>query len=231
MSDIVLYPFSTPIVLTDVLFDQYGGNFANSNEFQRQAAYVLAEELISDDIDTLLLNSRVTGTYVYNRSYSQNFRITLGYGYVTNVVQTKFIDFEGNTYYTITGTDNIFVGLRDPERGIIDLSHAVKNCGCHSASRLSPYKIQVVYECGLPSGTAYSPKVLLATTTVANIMLNEIIGWGNEGVGDVGVQEFRNQEYSEKRTKLKNTVYGNSARANFAWKILKKLRKRRRVSL
>jgi hypothetical protein len=95
----------------------------------------------------------------------------------------------------------------------------------------SPYKLRVVYEAGLPSGTSYQPHVLLALTTMAGVFLNEIIGFGNEGDGDVGIEKFRNQQYSEERKFLLRTTFGASAKAQFVWKLLGSLRRYRQVGL
>jgi hypothetical protein len=94
-----------------------------------------------------------------------------------------------------------------------------------------PYRIDVVYNVGFSSGTSHQPKVLMALTTYASIIMNEFLGYGNEAPGDIGVQEFSNQQYSEKRVKLINTVFGASPRAQFAHRLLTSLRKRRYVNL
>ncbi|GAG89388.1 unnamed protein product, partial [marine sediment metagenome] len=59
----------------------------------------------------------------------------------------------------------------------------------------------------------------------------EFVGYGNEGPGDVGIVEFSNQQYKEKRRGLLNTVFGDSPKAKWAWRQLTRLRKRRHVSL
>jgi len=227
--NILVYPYSTPIVLTDRIFNDYGGLLDGSTEDQRNAAYVLAEETVTEAINTLPLRTMVTGTHLYR--VIEPHRVVLDYAYVHYIHTTRFIDFQENIYYTVNGTDNVYVSLRDAERGIADIGYAVSNCQCHSGARPSPYHVQFVYEAGLPSGTAYSPKVLLALTTYSKIILNEIIGYGNEAPGDVGVVEFSNQQYREKRKELKNTAFGNSAQANFANKLLEPLRQHRNIKL
>jgi hypothetical protein len=67
----------------------------------------------------------------------------------------------------------------------------------------------------------------MALVTYADIILQEMIGYGNEAPGDVGVQEYANQEYREKRVGLIRTSFGTSARANFAHRMLSRLRKYR----
>ena len=221
------YPFSDPIVLTDVIYDAYGGNTANTTKEQRQAAYWLAEQKASEDIGTLLAKTIVTGTHQYVSN-----KVMLEYGYVDRVILTRFIDFEDSIYFTVSGTANVYVSLYDQPRGLVDIAYALNACNCHSTSRPNPYKVQFVYECGLPSGTVFNSRdILLALTTYAEIMVNEIVGFGNEAPGDVGISEFSNQQYSEKRKGLINTVFGASPRANFAHRLLTRLRNYRLVGL
>jgi hypothetical protein len=87
------------------------------------------------------------------------------------------------------------------------------------------------YTAGLPTGTASSPKFLLALSTFSDMVLNQIEGYGNEADGLVGVSEFKNQDYSEKRHNLKRTIFGSSARAQFVSNLFTRYRKLRYVGL
>ncbi len=71
----------------------------------------------------------------------------------------------------------------------------------------------------------------MALSTYATIVINEIVGYGNEASGDVGIEEFSNQQYKEKRRGLLNTVFGDSPKARWAWRQLARLRKYRYVGL
>jgi hypothetical protein len=71
---------------------------------------------------------------------------------------------------------------------------------------------------------------MLGLCTYADLILNEIVGWGNEGAGDVGISEFSNQQYRELR-RIKNTNFGSSPRAIFANRMLQKLRRYRYVGM
>jgi hypothetical protein len=213
------YPYSSPIILTDAIFTAYGGHTGTSVNAQRQASYFIAERTATEDINTLLLPTVVTGTHLYSRSLD----FMLDYGYVNSIIETKFIDKTEYTYFTVTGIDNVYVGLKDDLRGEVELTSW--------AYDPMLYKIQIVYNAGLPSGTSFSPDVLLGLTTYADIILNEILGYGNEAPGDVGVQSFRNINYYETRVGLIRTVFGTSARAQFAHKLFTQLRKYRYVGL
>lgn len=90
---------------------------------------------------------------------------------------------------------------------------------------LPPYNIQVAYQSGLATGTYTSKSMLMALTIVAQINLNEIdVSLSNESIGDVGIESFTNQKYSEKRVRLGNTAFGNSPMANRAARLVRKLR-------
>ena len=223
-----LYPFSTPIILTDDIFESYGGNTGTTTAAQRQAAFAIAEELVSEDIGTFLLPVRVTGSYQFQ--YNQP-PITLDHGYINTIHLIRLYDTQENVYYTISGTANIYASLRDDVYGILDIHYLITNCQGCGYSQYTPYKFEVVYTAGLPTGTANHPNFELALTMVSTGILNQMLGYGNETTGDIGVQEFANQEYREKRTKLKKTVYGDSATMQFVHKLLKRWRKFRYVKL
>jgi hypothetical protein len=222
------YPLSNTIILTDAIFIANGGSTGTSTAAQRNAAYFISEEAVSRDIPTLLLPVVVTGTYTWEE-YTKY--ITTEWAYVSEVILTRFLDIEESVYYTVSGTANVYVSLRDSERGQIDIHSVFANCRCASGFNPFPYHIQLVYRAGLPTGTANRPNVLLALSTYADEVLQEIIGWGNETPGIVGVQSFKNQDYSEIRTKLSKTAFGSSPRAQFVKNLLVGLRRRRYVKL
>lgn len=222
-----LYPYNNSIILTDTIFQLYGGIFGNSTPELREVAYVVAEEAFTDDVGTLLLPTIVTGTY----SYNQLQPIITDYAYVSRVILTRFIDEEEEIYYTVSGTDNIYVSLRSDTYGIVDVHYMLSNCKCVTSWHPYPYHVQVIYEAGLPTGTASNPRILLALTTFADMVLNQIEGYGNEADGLVGVDNFKNQDYTEVRHNLKRTAFGSSAKAQFISDLLVGLRKHRYVGL
>jgi len=222
------YPFTTPLILTDDIFINYGGGTGTTTTAQRQAVYAIAEEFVVRDINTFLLPYIVTGTYPLTYDL---LPIILDYGYVNSIEVVRFIDTEEDIYYTISGTANIKASLRDPARGILDIHWLMGNyAGCGATYRM-PYQVQVVYNAGLATGTANSPIFELALTTIADEFLNEIEGYGNEAPGGVGVQRYFNQQYNETRVKLLRTTYGTSAKMNFVHKLLSNWRKPRYIRL
>lgn len=220
----MFYPYTSPIILTEAIFQQYGGDVANSTFEQRDIAYLIAEEAVSRDLDTFLLPTIVTGSYTY-RPF-----VMLDHAYIQQVFSVKFIDNTGVVYFAASGSANSYYRLYDDTYGVVDLDYLSANCSSCGGHNI-PYKVEIAYQTGLPTGTANQPRVLMALTKYTTLVLNELLGWGNESTGDIGVTEFSNQEYSEKRMKLLNTAYGNSAAAQFVHRMLEGIRKYRHVGI
>ena len=222
-----IYPYGSAVIMNDTHFRNYGGDITKLDNNQRDFMYWLAEMKVCEDLDTFLIPTTVTGTFTYNPL--KPFITT--YTYVNSINVVRFLDRKETVYYSVSGTNNIYVSLRDDKRGIIDIDYLVGNCRCHTHSTPSPYQIQVIYNAGLPTGTSLQPTILFALTVYSDVLMNEIMGFGNESTGDIGVQEFRSQDYSEKRVALMRTTFGSSARANFVHGLLTGLRTLRHVGL
>lgn len=215
-NNIIFYPYSTPIILTDALFLQYGGLTGTSTVADRQVAYFLSEQAVSTYIDTLLVNTRVTGTY----QLRVNRPVVLDYTYVWGIAGVTIWSRDRNSSCTMTSTSSCAY-LRDGQYGIVDV-RLVGSCGC--SSFYDPYQIEIAFDAGLPSGTAWSPTTLRALAVQAQIELNELeVISQNEGPGDVGITEYRNQEYMEKRAEVIRTSLGNSPLSAYVARLLRPL--------
>lgn len=220
----IIYPYSSPIILKDSIFQDYGGDVANSTPDVRTWSYWTAEEAVSRDLNTFLLPTIVTGTYNYNHY------VMLDHSYIQQIYAVRFIDSLNVAYHTVSGSFNTYARLQSDTYGVVDLDYIGSLCGSCQYGQY-PYKVEIIYQAGLPTGTANLPSVLMALTQATTIFINEIQGWGNEGVGDIGITRFSNQQYSESRMALINTAYGNSAKAQFIHRRLDGLRKRRYVGI
>ena len=210
----IIYPFSSAVILTDDIFTLYGGQTGTTVPAQRNAAYLIAEKRASNYIGTLLLPHIVTGTYPAN---SDKF-ITTDYGYVHRVISAKVLSVS-NLQTCELSSDTGCVFVAEDTFGYLNFSCINSICGC--AGWKVPYQYQVVYEAGLPTGTASQADVLLALTIVAQDTLNEMsFPSANETAGDRGIESFSSLDYSETRKKLKRTALGQSARANYASELL-----------
>jgi hypothetical protein len=108
-------------------------------------------------------------------------------------------------------------------------NQVINSCGC---GYTSPFNVLVGYESGLSTGTSMLPPVLNALTILADIALKDITDpHANEGVGDIGVQQWSSMGYSEIRTKLANSAFGSSARANRAMKLVEFIKRKKALRL
>lgn len=199
---------------TDI-YVQYGGKTGTFTESQLQIAYQIAEQQTVEYVGTFLLPTIVTGTYA--NVPTTNKRIITDYGYVSQIlaviVKSKKVTYAGGCEL-IDSSGCAFI--YDDTFGYIDISRLNNICGCSYSYPQYPYQYQVVYEAGLPTGTANLPGMLAAMTLATQITLNElypgIIGM-NEGVGDAGIQEYESFGYHERRTAhaLRRTAFGGSA--------------------
>lgn len=219
-----IYPYSSAVIMSDTHFKNYGGDTSKLDDNIRAFMYWLAERKVYEDLNTFLIPTTVTGTYQYNPLRP----FVLEHTYINSINVVRFLDTEGTVYYTVSGTNNIYVSLRDDRRGIIDIDYLLGVCQC---STRSPYQIQVIYNAGLQTGTSLQPDILFALTTYSDILINENLGFGNESTGDIGVQEFQSQDYRERRVALMRTTFGSSARAQFVHGLLTGYRTLRHVGL
>jgi len=214
------YPFYSPIVLTDQNFLLYGGRTGTSTDAQRQVAYLLAEEQMTEYLGAFLIPTIITGTHFWRGSNP----IELDYGYVREVygVSIHSMDWANScTIETVTGCH----AVRNDQYGVIDIN-PIMNCGgCNAVVGLAPYHVEVAYESGLETGTSNSPSVLQALTIAAQINLNEIdVSLSNESTADIGLEMFINQKYQERRLPGITTAFGNSAMAQRAARLTRKYR-------
>jgi hypothetical protein len=236
----LVYPYTTPLVMTDAIFSRMGGkNYVTAfSQQQLQDAYLVAEIQTSQYIGTLLQPTIVTGTY----NYQNQPRLVTDYGYVSNILSVNILtqnmysascDLQSSPGCAIISTDTY---------GYVDIQQLTPNTSLISyygipypsfppslpflSNYLTPYQFQIAYQCGLPTGVAYQPNVLRAMSIAAIIYLNDVepgtVGQ-NEGVGDVGIDEFRIMDYQESRHKssMYRNAFGSSAMANKAAQLIR----------
>lgn len=200
-----LYPLNYPLILTDNIFVENGGQTGSYTANQRSNAYRIAEQQATTFLGTFLLPVIVTGTFGYQP------RIVTDYGYVHRVLGVNLLSRDSWTSCTLQ-SDSGCVFIWQDTFGYLDVGCVVSYCGCPS-----PAQVQVVYEAGLPTGVASQPAVLLALTMAATISLNEMqFPSANESTGDIGLKEFTSMGYSgysEKRVAVARNSFGNSAKS------------------
>jgi hypothetical protein len=210
------YPYQSSFILDDKTFVSYGGSTGSSTSFQRQAAYLIAERQMTSHIGAFLKPTIITGSHYWE---GNNDPLALDMGYLRSIKGVSIVGGDGLLYLYSASDLTKYVFVRNVKNSYIDLLCTPYGWGCH------PVNIEVSYESGLYTGTSMQPDVLWALTMAAQIFLNEVdVYLSNEGVADIGVQEFSNQFYHEIRTKLGHNEFGNSAIANKIASMVKHLR-------
>lgn len=215
------YPYTTSQILTDSIFVKFGGQIGTSTTFQREAAYLLAEDVMTEHLGSFLVPTTITGSIhqINGTLFATEF------GHVRQVYSVYFDTIYSAAPLTLQVTTGSAL-IRDSEHGYIDV---FVDCNYGADWLYRPY---AAYQSGLYSGTSTQPPMLAALTMAAQIQLNEMdVSLSNEGVADAGIQRFSNQAYSEERVKLGHTVFGNSAMAQRIARLVKRYRSKPAVLL
>jgi len=211
----ITYPYSYPIILTDDIFVQYGGQTGTFTVAQRNAAYLVSEKRTTKYIGTFLLPTIVTGTYPYNNN---NFIVT-DYGYVHSIKSAKLLSVNNLNTCDLSSSDGCAFIFEDTF-GYLNFSCVQTQCNCTGWEL--PYQYQISYEAGLPTGTANQPDVLMALTIIAQETLNEMsFPSASESPGARGITRWSSLEYSEERKGWATTALGSSARSALAADLLR----------
>ena len=210
-----IYPYSSPIILTEDIYVAYGGQTGTMTSAQLQSAFLIAETRATKYIGTFLLPTIVTGSY----TYTGHTQIVTDYGYVTRVLDARILLLNGNTSCTLTEESGCIL-IRDDTYGYLNYVRANSICGCSPWQ--SPYQYRVTYEAGLPTGTANHPNILHALTIIAEESINEILyPRAGETVGNRAVEQWDSIEYGETRKKWARTALGDSARSAYAAELIR----------
>jgi len=221
-----------PVILTDDLFFSYIGDpVYTGTSTQRDAAYLIAEQEMIQEIKTPLLPTSMTGTWRYPGIYG-NPTIVLPYQKI-NTVDSVAILYGGGTgvcgLQSVAGCHRI----KSDTYGYIDAhcigNLAILNCGCTITDM---YQVRVAFTAGLSTGIAADDKSLhMALAMIAEQYLTEIIDPGASpgGPGAPGIVGWSSLGYSEKMNPaaLKLTPMGASGRMNAVRRMVRHLKKKR----
>lgn len=212
------YPYYAPIILTNDIFVEYGGYTGTSTPSQRNAAFLIAEKLMTRYLNSFLLPTIVTGTYIWAEP------IITKHGHVIGI-ESIVVKASDNVLNCVLKDIDACAFIRSDTFGYLDI-RLLENCLSSCLSQFTPpYQVELAYNSGLPSGTSFQPDSLMGLVTIAQIHVNAITDPGaNEGAYDIGILEYANQSYREKRMPLIRTVLGSSAAANYAAGLVKHLR-------
>jgi len=229
MGQHVDYYHLSPVILTDEMFFDYNPTIlVTGSATQRYAAYVTAEQQMMQHLQTFLIPTTVTGTYLWPALGNP---IRLDHGFVSSIDRVAATSFDG--YCNCDVTENTGCAIIRQGWGIIDarvVAGAV-NAGCGACGMNGGwYQALITYTAGYPTGTT-SQDVSLhnALAQVAEIALNEVCDPGaNEGgPGDPGLKGWSSLGYSETRQELKEYPFGSSPMANYVARLVRHLKKNR----
>ena len=222
------YPYNSPVILTDDVFLLFGGQTGTSTTAQRQAAYLLAEEQVTEHLNTFLVPTIVSGTYWWGGGNP----FELDYGHIQQILSVTVADVNWANSCQVDTSTGSCAAIRNAQFGYIDVSYMLTCGGCGFVVGYPPYNIQVVYKSGFASGTVTQPSILAALSLAAQINLNEFdVSLANEGSSDIGIQSFSNQSYSENRVKLGRNAFGSSPAAQRVARLINKYRSKPGLSL
>jgi hypothetical protein len=224
----------TPSVLTDVLYEAYGGDVNIATPGQRNAAYVIGETLVARELGAFLSPLRVTGSYAVpfpGRNLQLNNKRVHSVdaiSYVHGCMHSCLVD-------SCSGGDACAF-IINGEEGVIKVTHkAGACCSCNycSCGGSFTYALKVVYTSGLSSAYAAHPILLMALTQVAGLALQQIIDPAGAagGVGDPGLKEWSNMRYRQVMVDGVVSALGASPIAQYATGLLKGLKRMRAMRL
>lgn len=206
----MIYPYYAPIILTNDLFTDYGGNISPYSTKQLNIAYWLAESLMTEHVGSYLKPTRITGTYPYE---FPGERLRMDHGQILSVDAVSY-KYGGCDCAIVSETGCAFI--LDPVHGYLILEDTVWSlCGCSTTPKW-PINVNITDTSGYSSAMVYQPSMLLALTLAAKVNLEELYDpFSLEGgAGDPGVQEWSDMSHREVRTKLGSTIFGKTPLAN-----------------
>ena len=221
-----------PVVLTDALYFLNvppDHSFCTGTAAQRRVAYLAAEQFIIQEIGAPLLTTEITGTWMWPELYASNTLI-LPHKWISAIGRVAVLYGGGTGTCGLLETEGCF-RIRD-EIGYID-AHCICNaCASQCGGWGDLYQVQIAYTAGLPTGiTAGDSSLHMALSIVAEEVLKEIVDPGANpgGPGAPGVTNWSSLGYSEtpNPASLLMTSMGASARANFAARLIKHLKRKK----
>lgn len=225
----VEYHHLSPVILTDSMFADYNAQCLNSGTAQQRTnAYVIAESRMIDQINTFLLPTVVTGTFLWPAVPEA---LLLPHKYIRSIDRVSVQSVDGCDCEL---TAHAGCGLIRNGIGYIDIriteGLAASACGGCGRGRWY-YQGEITYTAGIPTGTAaLDTRLHNALAIVAYEALTQMVepGLNAGGAGAPGVMSFSTLGYSESFNpeSLKITRLGNSALANYAAGLVSHLNKK-----
>ena len=210
----------SPVILTDDIFAEYGGDTGSAAAGIRQNAYAIAETMAQQSVHCFLTPTIVTGTY----PISVDGIYQLEYAALREVKSVRFWSMDGSC-------DKVFA---DGCATVIDSTNSVvrisaTNCTCGKYGVSGAEKVDIVYESGVDAGTF--PNVRLGLVIAAKKILEQITDPDAAlgGAGDPEVKSFGDTGLSMSYGKFVKSVFGGSPEMQLATRLVRTSLPRRMI--
>lgn len=225
------------LILSDDLYFAYIGDPQITGTFtQRSAAYLMAEQAMTQHLKTPMLPTAITGTFLWPSlrgmdSYKRGeHTIILPLKWIQSIESITVLYGGGTGTCGLQTTAGCY-RIRDTI-GYVDTFCVDSLIQRQCSSFPLPYQVQIAYTAGLPTGIAADDLSLhMALAMKAEEILNEIVDPGANpgGPGAPGVQNWSTLGYSETPLpeSLNVTALGSSARMNRAVQLVRHLKRKR----
>jgi hypothetical protein len=221
----VILPLTTPQILTESIFQNFGFFTGTATNFQIQTAFSIAENQCARSVGTFLAPTTFTGSYAfvgYDKIY------TSPVGRLASINNVQYLEKYSN------GVERIYSGtavIIDPENGyfyskVSDLDNSV--CSSCAGDTSGIYRFEVSITAGYATGSIVSNPIMglalcMAADIALKIMVDEGIGVTYENttrtlqVGRV-IQTFDTKGFHG------NTIFGPSSRGQYIHNLLEPFR-------
>lgn len=225
------YPITGTFVLDTGTFFQYGGDSLDATTAQLNAALCIAEQLVQLQLNTFIEPQSWTGTFDRLAYYQP---ITLPHSHLRSLDSITLVCERNRCECTTRRIDSCGY-IKNRPASIIELrigQDTTGSCSCGQCG--GALSFEIAYTAGIPSGhLASSPIALMALTAVAEEALTQMVDPGASpgGPGAPGIESWSQFRYREKRFGQIVTQLGNSARAQYAAKLLQPWKVKRSYKL
>lgn len=225
-------------VLTEAIFEDFGGQTGTTTQAQRNNAFQIAEQFAIEEINTFLVPTTISGTFAWPQ---HNLRFNLPHTHVRSVSSLTAIHEAGCDCAADQVELSGCAWVIDHRAGIVDLRQCGEQsgqpsiaCGCSYRANGEPLLYQIVYEAGIEAGrVAANASALMGLTVAAELALEQIVDphASEGGPGDPSLTNFSDTGYSATRQFLLMTAFGGSPRANYAARMLSPLKFKRALRI
>lgn len=204
------YLLLSPVLLTDEIFAEYGGDTGTYTSSVRTNAYAVAETMVQQSLHCFLSPTTVTGTF----PISVDSIYQLHHPAVTEIKSVRFWSSDGSCNKTYSdGCANII----DAATGVVKLSDSCGSCGTNVAHQF----VDIAYTSGVD--VAQYPNVRLGLSIVAKKILEQITDPDAAlgGAGDPEVRSFSDTGLSISYGNAVPSTFGASPEMQLATRLIR----------